>query len=198
MSSNDVKYLVPVLNGSNWLVWENQMTAYLHLKGLWQIVDGFDSFPPNILGKKCHVQAADETTSEVIDPPEAELVEACQAKQLEWLNRDDQVRGIIMLLISQSLKQHLNEKAKTTWANLQGAFSKQTPSESSIFNDFQKLINLSITGNCHPCADMDNMCRTFHCPIPGGIPAILPGRPGFLMNRLAQITGKDPHRYGSG
>jgi hypothetical protein len=34
MSSNDVKNLVPILDGSNWLVWENQMTAYLPSKGL--------------------------------------------------------------------------------------------------------------------------------------------------------------------
>ena len=61
MSSNDVKNLVPILDGSNWLVWENQVTAYLCSKGLWQIVDGFDSFPPSLLGKKCHVQAADGT-----------------------------------------------------------------------------------------------------------------------------------------
>ena len=135
------------------------MTAYLRSKGLWQIVDGFDSFPPNILGKKRHVQAADGTISEVIDPPEAELVEARQAKQLEWRNRDDQAQGIITLQISQSLKQHLGDKAKTTWANLKGAFSKQTP--SSIFNDFQKLINLRITGNRHPSADMDNMWDLF-------------------------------------
>jgi len=73
MSYNDVKNLVPVLDGSNWLVWENQMTAYLCSKGLWKIVDGFDSFPPNILGKKRHVQAADGTISEVIDPPESSL-----------------------------------------------------------------------------------------------------------------------------
>ena len=159
MSSNNVKNLVPILDGLNWLAWKNQMTAYLHWKGLWQIVDGFDSFPPSLLGKKRHVQAADGTTSKVIDPPSAELVEASQAKQLEWLNRDDQVQGIIMFWISQSLKQHLGDKAKTTWANLKEAFSKQTP--SSIFNDFQKLINLRITGNCHPSADMDNMWDIF-------------------------------------
>ena len=47
-SKDDLKTLVPILDGSNWCIWEIQMTAYLRSKGLWQLVTGADRRPADI------------------------------------------------------------------------------------------------------------------------------------------------------
>jgi len=40
MSSKNIINKIPTLNSTNYLKWKDVMTAYLHSKGLWQIIIG--------------------------------------------------------------------------------------------------------------------------------------------------------------
>jgi len=44
-SKKDLSASVPILVGPNWIIWEAHMKAYLHTKGLWQLVTGNDARP---------------------------------------------------------------------------------------------------------------------------------------------------------
>ena len=168
MSSGDnLKTLVPLLDGLNWRIWETQMTAYLRSKGLWQIVIGRetrpDDYPPNRAAITARPATDDRPAREAVPAyhvPEADR--AARAKeQLDWDTRDDMALGVITLCISHSLKVHIGEDATASqcWNNLKTALSSK--GATTIFNDFQRLINMHITSDKHPANDMDNMWELF-------------------------------------
>ena len=47
MDSHDKLPYIDKLSDSNWPIWKLQMTAYLQVKELWDLVDGFDARPQN-------------------------------------------------------------------------------------------------------------------------------------------------------
>ena len=141
-SKDDIITSVPMLDGSNWIIWETQMKAYLRSKGFWQMVAGNDSRPANLADGATQAQT-----------------EACTKLQLEWDNRDDQALGSITLRVAHSLRTHLENSSEGSWNNLSSAFSKQGP--GAIYNDFQKVVNLRIAANRHPSADIDTMWDLF-------------------------------------
>jgi hypothetical protein len=120
-STADVMAVVPMLDGSNWIIWETQMKAFLRAKGLWQITSGSEVRPPSLV-------ATDD------DTPTAEARYARRKEQIEWDNRDDQAIGYISLKITHSLRHHIKDDSAETWTSLNEAFSKQGP--AAIYNDF--------------------------------------------------------------
>ena len=141
-SKDDIITSVPMLDGSNWIIWETQMKAYLRSKGFWQMVAGNDSRPANLADGATQAQT-----------------EARTKLQLEWDNCNDQALGSITLHVAHSLRTHLENSSEGSWNNLSSAFSKQGP--GAIYNDFQKVVNLRIAANRHPSADIDTMWDLF-------------------------------------
>ena len=45
MSTSQLTSLVPILDGSNWMVWQEQMTSYLKFIGPWDYIQGKPSHP---------------------------------------------------------------------------------------------------------------------------------------------------------
>jgi len=75
-----------ILDGSNYLVWKNQMKAWLQSKGLWQITSGNEwKFPE-----------ADASASVTTH-------EANYKSQMEWDNKDDQAYRLILLSVNPSV-----------------------------------------------------------------------------------------------
>jgi len=69
-----------ILNGSNYLVWESQMKAWLRSKGLWQITNGNEKKFPAAL--------------------DTELITVRQTSyktHMEWDNKNDQAYGLILI-----------------------------------------------------------------------------------------------------
>jgi gag-polypeptide of LTR copia-type/Domain of unknown function (DUF4219) len=152
MSQGNLKSLVPVLDGSNWLIWQTQMSSYLQSKGLWQIVIGNESCPPDLVPTTRRVMQGGQTVEETVNPSDIAIYERKQ-KQIEWSNRDDMAIGFIMLRLSLSLQTHKAATSRGTWTALQTAFATQGP--AAIYNDCQKLVNHRIAANSHSSADMD-------------------------------------------
>ena len=79
--SSSLEKLVPLLEGSNYLIWAGLMRPYLQSQGMWHIVNG-DEPKPRAL-------AAMATN--------AAEVAAREAEHKDWNNKDDQAFGAIML-----------------------------------------------------------------------------------------------------
>jgi len=109
----DLSASVPILIGPNWIIWEAQMKAYLHTKGLWQLVTGNEACPENVPAG-CNAQAARAATGnqpalEALDAilfPTADQIAACNKEQNDWDNKDDQAISIITLKIFHSIRCH--------------------------------------------------------------------------------------------
>jgi len=71
---------VSILDGSNYLVWQAQMKAWLRSKGLWQIMSG---------NEKKFPKAADTET--------VTIQQANYKAHMEWDNKGDQAYGLILL-----------------------------------------------------------------------------------------------------
>jgi len=134
---------VSVLDGSNYLVWKNQMRAWLWSKGLWQITN------------------RNEKKFNELNP--STTVAACEAnyKQcMDWNNKDDQAYGMILLRVNPSVAAIANSTltAKAVWEALHAAFSTTGP--SAIFADFKNAISKKIS-TANPALDIMEMNENF-------------------------------------
>jgi len=83
---------VSILDGSNYLVWKNQMRAWLRSKGLWQITNG------------------NEKKFQELDPSApAAAREANYKQRMDWDNKDDQAYGTILLRVNPSVAVYRNK-----------------------------------------------------------------------------------------
>jgi len=71
---------ISILDGLNYLVWKNQMRAWLRSKGLWQITNGNE-----------------KKFQEVTDTAPSAVHEANYKQCMDWDNKDNQAYGMILL-----------------------------------------------------------------------------------------------------
>jgi len=134
-----------VLDRLNYLVWKNQMSAWLQSKGLWQITNG----------NKKKFNELDPSTSSA----------ACKAnykQHMDWDNKDDQAYGMILLRVNPSVAVLVNSAltAKAVWEVLHAAFSTSGP--SAIFTNFKNTISKKIS-MASPTLDIMEMNKNFQC-----------------------------------
>ena len=84
---------IPILDGSNYREWREQIKAFLQSSGLWLIIDG--------------------TITQPADP----------VKSQKWLISNNQALGHITLCISVNIRNHLAATSNLTWLALETAFS---------------------------------------------------------------------------
>ena len=123
--------LIPVLTGDNWILWSDQMKAYLMSQGLWLLTKGEDPIP-----------------SEAAAGASAEVKAATDKEILEWKKRDGQAIGAIMLRIAASLRIHQQDTSKKFWDELEKQFGKIT--HGTAYAWAMKLINFRITDTESP------------------------------------------------
>src|SRR3978361_377878 len=129
MSSIDK--FVPVLDGSNWLSWSENMTSYLKSQGLWQIVAGNVTWPA--------------------DPPTGSTLTAVQIQQrLTYTDLDDRAMGLIQLRLTPSIHQTLTrpDRSEQVWDNLEETYGKR--SAPQIFSMFKQAIEFKISPQSDP------------------------------------------------
>jgi len=134
-----------ILDGSNYLVWKNQMRAWLWSKGLWQITNGNE--------KK--FQELNPSTS-------AAACEANYKQRMDWDNKDDQACGTILLWVNPSVAALANSAltAKAIWEVLHAAFGTTGP--SAIFTEYKNAISKKISA-ANPTLDIMEMNKNFQC-----------------------------------
>jgi len=116
---------VSVLDGSNYLVWKNQMRAWLRSKGLWQITNGNEKKFPEL------------------DPSASSAAREANYKQcMDWDNKDDQAYGTILLRVNPSVAVVANSSltAKLCGRRYTLPSAPQAPRQSSPTSkcDFQE------------------------------------------------------------
>ena len=79
--SSSLEKLVPLLEGSNYLIWAGAMRPYLQSQGMWQIVNGNELKPRALTAMATN----------------AAKVAAREAECKDWNNKDDQAFRAIML-----------------------------------------------------------------------------------------------------
>src|SRR5277367_6149175 len=116
--SSQLTSLVPVLDGSNYGVWQTSMKAFLMSQGMWGHITGVAGFPLAVF------DADDNQTN--------------APQQEEWLKRDDMVHGHLVLRTSISIQQELSSltdpSARDIWEHLLNRYGVATP--SSVYKDF--------------------------------------------------------------
>lgn len=116
------------------------MEAYLKSQGLWQITQGT---PP------CPKTAG--TTAITVE----------LAAMTEWDLLDNKAVGAIALRVSPQYQHHL----KSTSASILSKLKTKTGGEmcyAAIFNEFQHAITYKISGNKHPCSEINKLTRIFN------------------------------------
>jgi len=116
-----------ILDGSNYLVWKNQMRTWLRSNGLWRITN------------------RNEKKFQELDPSASAAAREANYKQhMDWDNKDDQAYGTILLRVNPSIAVIATSSltAKEVWEALHTAFGTMGP--SAIFADFKNAISKKI------------------------------------------------------
>ena len=147
MSSN-LEKLVPLFDGSNYLLWENAMRSYLRSQGVWQIASGIQQQP---------MMPAAVTPA---TPENMAARKAAQDDRDDWSNKDDMAMGYITLRVSQSLH-HLianNLSSAVVWETLRTNFGTQGP--ALIYADFKSALAIKIPVR-EPALEISKMATIF-------------------------------------
>jgi len=136
---------VSILDRSNYLVWKNQMKAWLQSKGLWQITSGNERKFPK----------ADASASQA-------TCKANYKQHMDWDNKDDQAYGTMLLRVNPSVAAVTTSTttARDVWMALHTAFSTTSP--SAIFTEFKNAISKKISV-ANPTLNIMEMNENFQC-----------------------------------
>jgi len=154
-TSNELTLLtisMSILDGSNYLVWESQMNAWLRSKGLWQITAGNEKKFPQVPNM--------ESTT---------IKQANMKARMEWDNKDNQVYGSIILHVNLSVAVLAASSATemAAWVALRAAFRQTSP--SAIFAEFKNAISQKIS-TANPTLDIMVMNENFQCLTAASVP----------------------------
>jgi len=131
--SSQLTNLILVMTGSNYLAWQDVITAYLKSQGVWRICAGTDRRP----------------TSDT-------------ALQAAWDNRNGQAEGYILLWLSPQCVQAVASKTTTfdIWTELHTVFGVQGPLQ--LYHDFKQATLHCVHLN-DPALDLLEIAQAFGC-----------------------------------
>src|SRR5262249_9421121 len=137
ISNEELYHMVPLLDGSNYTVWAQVITAVLCSKGVWQISRGHEDCPDDSAN---NASAEDRIIR--------------KKEQADWDNRDDQALGLMQLKMQRSLHHHIGETTTSSllWTTLKDTYGISGPAK--VFADFKKTITFRISGNGHPAPEI--------------------------------------------
>jgi hypothetical protein len=103
--SGSLEKLVPMLDGTNWREWEVNMTAFLQMQELWEVVsENTKPIEPQPTTQVVETRAATETTPaatrQVQLPPTAEAMEAYHTLYTPWKRDNSKALGAITLRVA--------------------------------------------------------------------------------------------------
>jgi len=138
---------VPIMDGSNYLLWSPQMKAFLQSQNAWDLCESTESPPTNP------------------GPYTGSSAEALtQHKYLRDLwndytyKKNKVIRSITMSLSIQHRSLIDGKTPKETWDELKTRFG--TPGPSVVFADFVKVVNFRLSGN-NPVAEIGKLREMF-------------------------------------
>ncbi|PFH44776.1 hypothetical protein AMATHDRAFT_10891 [Amanita thiersii Skay4041] len=140
---NDIKTSemdrIPIMDGTNYTLWEYPMRAYLKFKGYWlNTVEG----PPEI---------ANRMTPFAFNPRD------------KYYNLNDGTKGSIKQRLSNAIIEEIKDlsSAKEIWKHLENKYNKA--GSAQVFRDIQKVYTFQIKGNQNPEAEIAKLALLFTC-----------------------------------
>jgi hypothetical protein len=147
--SSQLATLVPVFDGTNYLVWSHAMKAYLQLQGLYGYTDGSLTIPvsipavaasPAVPATSSSLAIDAVTTVPAYDPTPAEI--------LGWKKSNDMAMGAITLHLSPSIQQLISQTtAEELWTHLTDTYDKD--SLSTVYKDWKEVQSIRFTSTQH-------------------------------------------------
>jgi hypothetical protein len=138
--SNTLTQNVPIMDGSNFLVWVQQMTSYLQSQGLFRTL------------QKSHPELGTEDSA----PDMSEAIE-------KWEDANSKALGLMMLWLHFSIayKHQEMSNAGTLLKNLGTEYG--TPGVAGTFLEFKKMMDLRIPKNQDPSIALDQFIGHVSC-----------------------------------
>jgi len=101
-----------------------------------------------------------DLTADSVDPtadpkPSAANIAERNKEIADWDKENDKALGLIQMKRTINLSTYDKLTSCSTWNKLKKAFA--TPTATAVFNDFQKLLAIKVSGNKHPGPEMDEM-----------------------------------------
>jgi hypothetical protein len=145
---------IPLLDGTNWLLWESMMGAYLQASGLFIYVSG----------KKTYQALTTEEMITFTNPKADATVVASLRALLDlkdiWAESDQKAVGIITLKLLPMLQHLVGDTSKETWDTLKVSYG--TPGSASIYTDFLTAIKWQFKENEDPNISISKLQSIFN------------------------------------
>jgi hypothetical protein len=147
--SSQLATLVPIFNGTNYLVWSRAMKAYLQSQGLFGYTDGSLTIPISIPAVAASPVVPATATTLAIDAVTAvPAYNPTPADILSWKKSNDMAMGAIILRLSPSIQQLiLQDTAEELWTHLTDTYDKD--SLSTVYKDWKEVQSIRFNSTQH-------------------------------------------------
>ncbi len=151
-SSSSSMSIVPILNGSNWLVFERLMTAYLNSQGLGLHIDPKLRWPIT-LSESQLVTLHNPAT----DKKEREPLKEIYDEWVDFKEHNLKAKGYITLKISAGLQGLVTESknAEVLWKDLKDKFGKQ--GLAATFALYRQIVDWKLKENSNPLTQVPHL-----------------------------------------
>jgi hypothetical protein len=148
--SSQLATLVPVFDGTNYLVWSRVMKAYHQLQGLYGYTDGSLTIPISIPAVAASPAVPATSSTPAINAVTAvPAYDPTPAEILSWKKSNDMAMGAIILRLSPSIQQLISQAtAEELWTHLTDTYDKD--SLSTVYKDWKEVQSIRFTSTQHP------------------------------------------------
>ncbi|PFH45329.1 hypothetical protein AMATHDRAFT_9479 [Amanita thiersii Skay4041] len=162
-NGNDIKTSemdhIPIMDGTNYTLWEYPMRAYLEFKGYWLItMEGLLD-----LANRTQPFAYNPRVSRSTDPLSETWESMIKRRELKdkYYNLDDGAKGSIKQRLSNTIIEEIKDltSAKDIWKHLENKYNKA--GSAQVFGDIQKVYAFQIKGNQNPEAEIAKLALLF-------------------------------------
>jgi hypothetical protein len=161
--SSQLATLVPIFDGTNYLVWSRAMKAYLQSQGLFGYTDGSLTIPVSIPAVAASPAVPATATTPAIDAVTAvPAYDPTPADILSWKKSNDMAMGAIILHLSPSIQQLISQvTAEDLWTHLTDIYDKD--SLSTVYKDWKEVQGIRFNSTQHPGPVFEKLDAAYSC-----------------------------------
>jgi len=159
--SNSLTQLVPVFNGTNYMVWAPAMKNYLLAQGQWRNAI-INPFPERIYPQKEVITKGPEGGDDIVKLIDDLSQNTLNSDDIElWIENNDKARGNIMLWLHNIVteKFYAEEHASSIWEALEKEYGK--PGIAAIYQEFTGALTTNIPDNSDPSFAFEKIISHF-------------------------------------
>ena len=159
--SNSLTQLVPVFNGTNYMVWAPAMKNYLLSQGQWHGAI-MKPLPSTIFPQKEVITKGPEGGDDIVTLVDDITQTPINFDDIEtWIDNNDKARGNIMLRLHNVIaeKFYNEEHSSSIWETLEKEYRK--PGIAAIYQEFTGMMTTTIPDNSDPSFALEKIISHF-------------------------------------